>query len=208
MIRSRSKRILGLLTATAASGMIALTFASSASAATTGDWGTSGSNLMAPGTTRYYDDTFTCLSVGGCDYAPGLTITDHATNGGSFGSGTNKVYLNGETVIGTCQVTSSDVSCTVTATGHANQGDTISTRNISYSVEGGAAPDVQVFAQTVSVPSGWTGDDPSNNVFPISTPPVAGAPMADWTLAGGAGALTLILAGGYVLRRRARPVAG
>ncbi|SED64774.1 hypothetical protein [Ruania alba] len=169
-----------------------------------GDWGKPGSGLMEPGRTAYYDVAFTCLSAEGCDYGPGMTITDQAMNGGSFNAGTNTVYINGETGIGSCQVTTTDISCTVTGTGHADQGDVIGSTNIGYAVAGGTPPDTQVFAQTIAFPAGWEGNDPSNDVYPIFTPPEAGASIVSAQAGIGAGALALVLGSGLLLRRRQR----
>lgn len=167
-----------------------------------GDWGTSGSDLMAPGTSKFYDVAFTCLSAEGCDYGPGMTITDQAVNGASYNAGTNHVYINGETNIGDCQVTETEVSCAVTATGHADQGDVISSKDIGYLVPIDALADTQMFAQTISFPDGWTGNDPSNDVYPISTPPEVEAPIVSWQVGAGLGGLVLLLGGGALLWRR------
>ncbi len=167
-----------------------------------GDWGTTGSNVMAPGTSAFYDLAFTCLSTEGCDYGPGVTITDKAVNGATFNAGTNNVFINGETSIGDCDVTTTDISCTVTETGHADQGDVISSQSISYNVSEDAPADSQVFAQTIAFPAGWTGNDPSNDVYPISTPPEVPGPMVSWQVGAGLGGLVLLLGGGALLWRR------
>ncbi|HIZ35346.1 MAG TPA: hypothetical protein H9815_06175 [Candidatus Ruania gallistercoris] len=167
-----------------------------------GDWGTTGSDLMAPGTSKYYDVAFTCLSAGGCDYGPGMTITDQAATGTSFNPGSNYVYVNGETNVGECEVTSTDINCAVTESGHADQGDTLSSLNIGYVVSEDAPADTQVFAQTISFPTGWTGNDPSNDVYPISTPTEVPGPMVSWQIGAGLGGLVLLLGGGALLWRR------
>lgn len=167
-----------------------------------GDWGTTGSGLMAPGTSRFYDVAFTCLSADGCDYGPGMTITDQAGENASYNPGTNYVYINDETNIGSCQVTETAIDCAVTESGHADQGDVISSRTIGYLVDGDAPADTQMYAQTIAFPADWTGNDPSNDVYPISTPVEVGAPMVSWQIGAGLGGLVLLLGGGALLWRR------
>lgn len=167
-----------------------------------GDWGTSGSELMAPGTSNFYDLAFTCLSAGGCDYGPGMTITDQAHPDASFGTGSNHLYINDETNVGDCQVTEAAINCTVTESGHADQGDVLSARNVSYAVAVAAPADTQMFAQTIAFPADWTGNDPSNDVYPISTPPEVGVPIVSWQVGAGLGGLVLLLGGGALLWRR------
>lgn len=172
------------------------------SPAPAGDWGTTGSGLMAPGTSAFYDVAFTCLSAEGCDYGPGMTITDQASDHARFNAGTNFLYINDETNVGTCQVTAAAIDCTVTASGHADQGDVLSSRTIGYIVSPEAPADTQMFAQTIAFPADWTGNDPSNDVYPISTPPEVGAPMVSWQVGAGLGGLVLLLGGGALLWRR------
>ena len=172
-----------------------------------GDWGTTGSALMAPGTSEFYDVAFTCLSADGCDYGPGITITDQAHPDAIFGTGTNHLYLNGETDVGDCQVTEEAIDCAVTESGRADQGDVLSSRAISYGVSDSAPADTQVFAQTIAFPEGWTGNDPSNDVYPISTPVEVGASIVSWQAGAGLGGLVLLLGGGALLwhRRQQQP---
>lgn len=167
-----------------------------------GDWGTSGRGEMAPGSSQYYDVAFTCLSAGGCDYGPGMTITDEAINGGSFSPGTNHLYINDTTNVGDCTVTATTISCSVVGTGTVAQGDVLSSRTIGYRVAGDVPPQTQVFAQTLGFPADWTGNDTSNDVYPIFTPAEVGAPVvSDQGLAAAAG-IALLGAGGVMLRRR------
>ncbi|MBZ2194793.1 DUF11 domain-containing protein [Occultella gossypii] len=172
------------------------------SAALSGDWGASAGDVMAPGTNRNYSVAFTCLSADGCDYTPGMTITDQATNGGWFSPGTNTVFINNLSGIGSCEVTTTEVSCAVTASGRVSQGDVISARTITYVVPGDAPAETQIFAQTLALPSGWVGNDTANDVYPISTPPEVGAPIASWQAVAAVAGLALLGGGAVLLRRR------
>lgn len=167
-----------------------------------GDWGTSGTGEMAPGAFQHYDVAFTCLSAGGCDYGPGMTITDEAINGGSFSPGTNNVYINDTTNVGDCTVTTTTISCSVHGTGRVAQGDVLSSRTIGYHVAGDAPVQTQVFAQTLGFPADWSGNDPSNDVYPIFTPAEVGAPVVSGEGLAAAAGIVLLGAGGVMLRRR------
>jgi hypothetical protein len=167
-----------------------------------GDWGTSGSGEMAPGSSQYYDVAFTCLSAGGCDYGPGMTITDEAINGGSFSPGTNHLYINDTTNVGDCTVTAATISCSVHGTGSVAQGDVLSSRTIGYLVASEVPPQTQVFAQTLGFPADWTGNDTSNDVYPIFTPAEVGAPVVSGQGLAAAAGVVLLGAGGVMLRRR------
>lgn len=167
-----------------------------------GDWGTSGTGEMAPGSFQHDDVAFTCLSAGGCDYGPGMTITDEAINGGSFSPGTNHLYINDSTNVGDCTVTTTTISCSVHGTGSVAQGDVLSSRTIGYQVAGDVPVQTQVFAQTLGFPADWSGNDPSNDVYPIFTPAEVGAPVVSGQGLAAAAGIALLGAGGVMLRRR------